>query len=70
MHQFSEIVASSFGSCALVSKKFGPIEVGLKMEEYHKTVRETFEKIVGNQGQGKMLFINHGDSWYNNFLYR
>ena len=40
------------------------------MEEYQKTVKAKIEGIVDDQGHGKMLFVTHGDAWYNNFLYR
>ncbi len=40
------------------------------MEEYGKTVEAKIQGIIDDQGHGKIHFVNHGDAWYNNFLYR
>ena len=64
------MIAKMFHSCVIVAKKFGSKELGHKMEEYQKTVKAKIEGIVDDQGHGKMLFVTHGDAWYNNFLYR
>jgi len=64
------MIAKMFHSCVIVAKRFGSKELGHKMEEYQKTVKEKIIRIIEDQGHGKMLFVTHGDAWYNNFLYR
>ena len=70
MTKFNDIICSMFGSCTVVSKKFGSEELGQKMEAYNKNVRSVTEKLFSDQGKGKMLYVTLGDAWYNNFLYR
>ncbi len=70
LKQFNDMISAMFGSCTVVSKKFGSEELGQKMEAYNKIVRSVTDKLFSDQGKGKMLYVTLGDAWYNNFLYR
>ena len=66
--KFAEMTANRFGSCVLVTKKYGSEELSTKMAAYQKTVKSALDKI--SKSKWRKSFITHGDAWYNNFLFR
>ncbi len=68
MSKFAEISATRFGSCVLVTKKYGSKELSTKMADYQKNVKSALDTIT--KSKWRMSFVTHGDAWYNNFLYR
>lgn len=62
------MIKDMFSSCILVTKKFASEELAEKMAAYVPNVIPVMEHYLKNGG--KLRIINHGDAWYNNFLYR
>ena len=62
------MIKNMFSSCVLVTKKFASKELADKMAAYLPQVIPVMESYLNNAG--RIRSINHGDAWYNNFLYR
>jgi hypothetical protein len=68
MHRWFDMTANMFGSCVLVTKKYGSEELSTKMEAYQKKIRLVMDKLFNTKW--RMSYVTHGDAWYNNFLCR
>ena len=63
-----DIIANMFGSCVVVTMKYGSAEVAEKMTAYLPKVKHVMENYFSSKW--RLRNLNHGDAWYNNFLYR
>ena len=68
LEKYFGMTANMFGSCVLVSKKYGSEELANRMAVFQTKI----VKVLGDlfESKWKMSYMLHGDAWYNNFLYR
>ena len=68
MQGFYDMTDNTFGSCILVTKKYGSEELSSKMVVFKNKIKPIMENIL--KSKWRISFITHGDAWYNNFMYR